>query len=100
MLPVLEPDLNDPHVEPQRLRELFPNVAGGFGAVFVGLLELFQLARRDGGTRSFACHVSFCNKTLSSHFHLLPPTTTTHSSLLIPNYSLLIRNYSLLILHS
>lgn len=43
-LPVLEPDLNHPHVEPQRLRELFPNVAGGFGAVFVGLLELLQLA--------------------------------------------------------
>lgn len=57
-LPVLEPDLDHPHVEARVLAELFPHVPGGLGAVVVGVLEGLELLGGYGGPWSLVRLVS------------------------------------------
>ena len=57
-VPVLEPDLDDAHVEAGVLAELFSYMSGRFGAVIVGQLERFQLLGSDRGPRPLVRLVS------------------------------------------
>ena len=49
--PVLEPDLDDPHVEPGVGRQLLPHVPRRLGARLVRVLQHLHLPRRDRGAR-------------------------------------------------
>ena len=50
-IPVLKPDLNDPHVQASVGRQLLPDVPGRLRARLVGVLEDLHLAGRDGRPR-------------------------------------------------
>ena len=55
---VLEPDLDDPHVQPRLLGQLLPDVPRGLGALAVGVAEGLQLLGRYCRSRSLL--VSIC----------------------------------------
>jgi len=50
--PVLEPDLDHPHVQTRVSRQLFSHVSGWLGTRLVSILENLHLAGGDGGARS------------------------------------------------
>jgi len=61
-LPVLEPDLDYPHVQPGVLTELLADVSRRFGAGVVGRLERLQLLGRDGRPWPLGRIVTFCSE--------------------------------------
>ena len=60
-LPVLEPDLDYPHVQSGVLTELLADVPRRFGAGVVGRLERLELLGRDGRPWPFGRIVTFCS---------------------------------------
>lgn len=52
-LPILKPDLNDAHIKPCILRQLFPHMPRRFRTSIVRQLESFELLSRDRRTRPF-----------------------------------------------
>ena len=53
-LPVLEPDLYNPHVQPGLRAQLFSHVARGLGALVIRALQRLQLLGRDRGPWALA----------------------------------------------
>lgn len=58
--PVLEPDLDDSHVEASVLTELFADVARRLGTGVVGRFQCFQLFGRDGRSRPLRWVIALC----------------------------------------
>ena len=56
-MPVLEPDLYDPHVESGLRTKLFPYVSGRLWALIVRPLQRLKLLRRDSRPRSLVAVV-------------------------------------------
>jgi len=91
--PVLEPDLDNPHVQAGVLTQLLSDVSGRLGAVVVGLLERLQLLGRDGGARPLVGLVTLqravwnipaCDFISSSNRHALDQIATASKALWLP----------------
>lgn len=73
-VPVLKPDLHDPHVQARVGRQLLADVAGWLGALAVCGLQFLQLTGTDGGARALATQVVLCKH--------MPPETHSQNGLL------------------
>ena len=59
-VPVLKPDLNNPHVQSGIGRKLFSDMSGRFGTARIRCLQFIQLTGIDGCAWSLAAQVFFC----------------------------------------